>query len=145
MEQVPRSPYEKVGGMVYFGRMVDKIRLFDAGTLRSDLHANLGKGFDAACCEFLRVSYEDVRRKVKEGLSDEEILSWCFATGGPRGAFEIQLWNWALSRRGWRDDLSPRLRQRLEEGGWGHRTDILTFFDYIDLDEGRPPRQHPAV
>jgi len=28
-----RSPYEKVGGIVYFGRMIDKIRLHEAGQL----------------------------------------------------------------------------------------------------------------
>jgi Domain of unknown function (DUF5069) len=45
--QVPlRSPSEKVGGLFYFGRMLDKIRRHAKGELRSDYHANLGKGFD---------------------------------------------------------------------------------------------------
>lgn len=29
----PRSPYEKVAGIVYFGRMLDKIRPTHAGEL----------------------------------------------------------------------------------------------------------------
>jgi Domain of unknown function (DUF5069) len=31
-----RSPYEKVGGLVYFGRMLDKIRLFAKDELPSE-------------------------------------------------------------------------------------------------------------
>ena len=42
----PRSPNEKVGGLVYFGRMLDKARLKAAGDLPPDLHQNLGTGFD---------------------------------------------------------------------------------------------------
>ena len=42
-----RSPYLKVGRLVYFGRMLDKIRLHAAGKLpEADYGANLGKGFD---------------------------------------------------------------------------------------------------
>ena len=29
----PRSPYDKVGGIVFFGRLIDKIRLHLAGKL----------------------------------------------------------------------------------------------------------------
>ena len=44
---VPRSAYDRVGGLVYFARMLDKIRLHRDGQLRTDFHANLGAGFDA--------------------------------------------------------------------------------------------------
>jgi hypothetical protein len=30
------------------------------------------------------------------------------------------------------------------ESGFGNRTDIQTFFDYIDLDEGREPTRRTA-
>jgi Domain of unknown function (DUF5069) len=41
-----RSPSEKVGGLFYFGRMLDKMRLHARGKLPADYHENLGKGFD---------------------------------------------------------------------------------------------------
>jgi len=44
-----RSPSEKIGGLFYFGRMLDKIRLHAKGELPSDYHANLGVGFDEKC------------------------------------------------------------------------------------------------
>ena len=43
--------------------------------------------------------------------------------------------------RGWNDAATARLRQRLEDGGIGHRREIATFFDLIEVDEGRAPRQ----
>jgi hypothetical protein len=49
-----RSAYDKVGRLVFFGRMLDKIRLHAAGRLPPDYVANLGEVrptvFDARCC-----------------------------------------------------------------------------------------------
>ena len=52
----PRSSYDKVGGIVFFGRMLDKIRLHDQGTLPDDY--NLGVGFDERGLKFLNVKYD---------------------------------------------------------------------------------------
>jgi len=40
-----RSPYDKVGGLFYFGRMLDKIRRHDRGELPLEYEVNLGRGF----------------------------------------------------------------------------------------------------
>lgn len=141
---LPRSPYAIVGGIVYFGRMVDKIRLHEAGTLRPDLCPNLGVGFDGLICEFLQVAYTDIVEQVKITPSDDEVLEWCFLTGVRPSALLLNLWNLALTRRGWKDDYSAKLQERLAEGGYQDRKDIQTLFDYIDLDEGRDPRLQSA-
>jgi hypothetical protein len=120
--------------------MIDKIRLREAGTLREDLLPNMGKGFDATCCAFLRVDYGDVVRLALAEADDEKVLAEIMLKGRELREIDGFLWNQALSRRGWRDDLSDRLQERLTEGGWADRSDIKTFFDYIDLDEGRPPK-----
>ena len=132
-----RSPREEVGGLVYFGRMVDKLRLEQAGRLPEDYHENMGKGFDAACCDFLGVSHEALGVRVREGGSDRELLEWCLSHGHPRDAQERAAWSATLSQRGWRDDLSERLIFRKKEAGWQEREGIQTFFDYLDADEGR--------
>ena len=54
-----RSPYDKVGGLFYFGRMLDKIRSQARGELPPDYKANLGNGLDKNCINFLRVTYAD--------------------------------------------------------------------------------------
>ena len=132
-----RSPREKVEGLVYFGRMVDKIRLAEAGKLPSEYQENLGQGFDKACCDFLEVSYEVLRKRVQQGGSDAEILNWCGQEGRVRDGLERGIWNAYLEKRGWRDEMSDRLVFRKKEAGWEGRSQIQTFFDYIDADEGR--------
>lgn len=132
-----RSPREEVEGLVYFGRMVDKIRLELAGKLPPDYRENLGKGFDGACCEFLGVPYTKLRDRVCEGGSDRELLEWCQGQGKKRDAADRAFWSAYLAKRGWRDDLSDRLAFRKQEAGWSGRGEIQTFFDYLDADEGR--------
>ena len=135
-----RSPYEKTGGVYYFGRMIDKIRLHTEGRLPSDYHANLGGGFDARCCSFLWVEYPMLVERVKEGGTDDEILEWTSQQGRKPSDEEIEVWNEFMRKRGWNDEATPTLQRRLREGNFGERTDIQTSFDYIDLDEGRDPR-----
>jgi hypothetical protein len=134
-----RSCYDKVGGIVYFGRILDKIRLHAKDKLPPEYHQNLGLGFDGRCCGFLGVEYVDLVARVKLGGEDEEMLQWCFENGRKPGDEEIEVWNDFMRKRGWRDDASPRLEQRIKESGFTQRADIHTFFDYIDADEGREP------
>lgn len=137
----PRSPHEKVGGIVYFGRMVDKIRLMERGDLHSDLRENLGKGFDLRCVNFLRVSYEDLAACVKKGTTDDEALEWCFTTGRRPLDEEVEVWNEFMRKRGWNDDGTETLVRRKKESGLQDRDDVRTMFDYIDADEGRPVKK----
>jgi hypothetical protein len=137
-----RSPYAKVGRLVYFGRMLDKIRLHAAGKLPPEYVANLGDQgeptvFDARCCRFLGVSFADVSKRVLAGESDEAVLAWAGKSGHPHTDEECEIWNMFLCKRGWRDAAAGRLRQRIEEGGLAGAP-ISTMFDFIDYDEGRP-------
>jgi hypothetical protein len=133
----PRSPYEKVGGIVYVGRMLDKIRLKAAGELPPDLHQNLGIGFDKRCVDFLRVSYQELAARVADGLSDADALEWCFTTGRRPTDEEILVWNEFMRKRGWNDEATETLDRRKTESGLSDREDIRTMFDYIEVDEGR--------
>ena len=135
-----RSCYDQVGGIVYFGRMIDKIRLHTAGKLPAEYQENLGIGFDGRCCSLLQVKYEDVVARVKLGGEDEDVLTWCFQNGRKPNDEDVEIWNGFMSKRGWRDTVADRLTQRKREGGFENRADILTFFDFIDADEGRESR-----
>ena len=135
-----RSPHQKTGGIVYFGRMLDKIRLNAAGRLPQDYHSNLGGGFDGFCCQFLWLNYPSLVERVKAGGTDEELLEWAFQEGRKPSEHEILVWNEFMRKRGWNDEASERLAMRRMESGFPGREDIQTFFDYIDLDEGRDPK-----
>ncbi len=137
---VPRSAYDRTGGIVYFARMLHKIRLRAAGTLRPDFHLNLGSGFDGRCCRFLGVDYTALRERVLNGGTDDEILSWCFAHGRRPNEEQVLVWHKFMLKRGWRDEddgSTQELERYKASSGLAHRTDILTFFDYYEVDEGR--------
>jgi hypothetical protein len=134
-----RSPSEKVGGLFYFGRMLDKIRLHAKGELPPDYHANLGKGFDEKCAKFLRMNYDGLVERVKQGGADDEILQWCFDHGRRPDENDIYVWNEFMRKRGWNDEVSEILQGRKKEAGMTNRSDIQTAFQFIDADEGRLP------
>lgn len=142
MPNVPglRSPYIRVGRLVYFGRMLDKIRLQAAGRLPlEDYGANLGKGFDARCCSFLGVNYEELKARVLAGnLTDEQALAWCHEKGGARTDEQCEVWSGFMMKRGWRDEGHKVLERRIGESKLEGKP-VETMFDYLDFDEGRDP------
>lgn len=136
-----RSPSDQVNGLVYFGRMVDKIRLAAAGKLPEGWQAARGtsmKGsFDARCCRFLHIDYAALEAETLKGdKTDAELLTWAFRHGREPGEEEIEVWNAFMTKRGWRDAGSQRLEERLAEIGLAPGT-VQTMFEFIDLDEGR--------
>src|SRR2546423_282850 len=85
-----RSPFEKVGGIVYFGRMLDKMRLAAAGKLPAGWQATRGTAMktnlDSRCCNFLRVDYAALEKETLQGeKTDDELLARAFKNGRQPG------------------------------------------------------------
>jgi len=137
MKATPLSAYQETLGMIYFARMLDKIRLNTAGKLREDFCENLGTGFDARCVNFLRVKYEELVKRTLQGGSDEEILQWCFDGGRALDEGDIFIWNQFLKKVGWQDGVSETLVRRKKESGLSDRDEIQTMGEYFEYDEGR--------
>ncbi len=137
----PKSCKEMTRGMMYFPRMLDKIRLHARGELHEDYHKNLGAvhAADGVCCNFLRVNYVDLRERVLQGGTDEEILEWCFERGRRLNEGDLFVWNGFASKLGWRDSATPILEEAKKRHGIADRDDIVTIPDLIDFDEGRFP------
>lgn len=135
-----RSPYDRVGGIVYFGRMLDKIRLAAAGKLPEGWQGERGnvKGsFDWRCCLFLKIDYADLEAETLKGDKDDAaLLAWAFARGRRPDEQEIEVWNAFMTKRGWNDVGTPFVTKRLAEIGLPPGT-VKTMFEFIDLDEGR--------
>ncbi|MCB1275526.1 DUF5069 domain-containing protein [Prosthecobacter sp.] len=136
-----RSPRDLVGGIAVFGRILDKIRLnAKEGKLPDGYHLGFIPGsrtFDDRVCRFLGVDFDALTKRTLEGGTDEEVLEWCFQTGRKPDAEQIEIWNGFMHKRGWRDAASKGLQESKVEAGFGHRDDIVTFFDLMDLEEGR--------
>jgi gluconokinase len=128
-----RRSDERIGGVVFFGRTLDKIRLQAQGKLPTDY--NRGTGFDARVCCFLGVEYPLLVQRVLEGGTDEQIFEWCIRNGRKPTDEEILFFNSFLTKRGWRDETSKELEQMKRARGFAHRTDIQTFFDFHRADE----------
>ena len=115
--QTPCTDYIETKGLIYFARMLDKIRLKAAGKLPPDYFTGV----------------EDPTH------FDEEILEWCFACGRRPSDEEVSVWNAFLRKRGWRDEASEELAESKKEAGFGNRADIQTWMDLHDAEEGRTP------
>ena len=139
----PKSPTEMTSGMMYFPRLLDKIRLHARGELGEDYHRNLGnaKAADGICCNFLRVNHSALRERVIAGGTDEQILEWCFENGRRLNDGDLIVWNGFISKFGWRDFATPVLKRLKSQHGIEHRDDIVTIPELIDFDEGRLGRE----
>jgi Domain of unknown function (DUF5069) len=140
--QTPCSDHVETKGLIYFARMLDKIRLKARGELPPDYFTGVDEDptmFDARCTRFLDVNYDELVERTLKGGSDEEILEWCFERGRRPSDEEISIWNAFLMKRGWRDDASADLQAAKERSGLGDRDYIKTWIDLHDAEEGRTP------
>lgn len=137
--KTPRSPYEKVGGLVFLGRTIDKIRLKAAGQLRPDFFALMGDGYDARIMRHLNLDYAKFAEFVLTGATDDECWQYCVRQGRELNDVDKLIWNDFSAKRGWKDAASGLLEKFKAESGLASRSDIVTFFDYWEVDEGRKP------
>ena len=91
----------------------------------------MSEATNGRCARFLRVSYEALEARVREGGSDDELLEWCFQCGRRPSNEDIQIWNAFMAKRGWRDDASESLEEAKHAAGLGRREDIQTYFDLL--------------
>jgi gluconokinase len=107
--------------------------------LPDNYHGNLEKGSDELCANFLRINYDQLVQRGKQGGTDEEVLQWCFENGRRPNENDAYVWNEFMRKRGWNDEISEILERRKREAGISDRSDIQTSFQFIDADEGRLP------
>jgi hypothetical protein len=136
-----RSPYDKtVGGLHHLGRMLDKIRLMQAGRLPEDFHRNYGLsvGLDGHLCSFLNVKFEEVATRVRAGGTDAELAEWIFARGLRPNRTQTHVWNDFSKKMGWNDRVSTFVAKVKQEAGFGAHP-ACTVFELIELGEDREP------
>ncbi|HWF59780.1 MAG TPA: DUF5069 domain-containing protein [Nitrospira sp.] len=134
-----RSPFQKGSGLYHFARMLDKIRLHQAGRLPEEYHPNVGlrAGLDGHLCGFLCIEHAEVCERIRQGGSDEDVAQWCFQRGLRPNKMQMRIWNEFARKFGWNDVAAKFLARMKQEDGLEHRTDIVTAFELIDLREGR--------
>lgn len=134
----PRSPRETMNGWHYLPRYVDKIRLHLAGKLHADYQENLGKGFDGLWLQTAGITHEQFMSTVKNSITDGQVCDWVRLNVKKTQAEKDAHWQEMLNRPKAGDEAAiARLKMRKEQCGGGHRDDVKTFVDVIDLDEKR--------
>lgn len=142
--QFPVSDHVKTRGVVYFARMIDKIRLHAAGQLPADYVGHLGyadnnTSFDARCCLYLELDYADVKARALQGGTAEEVFDDLMRGRKPLNDVQVLVWNLFLLKRGWRDSGTPGIVEGKAAAGLADRADIHSYVDLHDVEEGRAP------
>lgn len=136
-EVFPRSPFERLAGWVYLPRLIDKCRLVPAGKLSG--YNYLTVGFDKMFLDFICVEAKSFEKAVQESETDEAVLQWMkgeLGSGYPTQN-AIQDWNAKVMRRAPdSDEKREAFQEQLKACGPAKRK-IETYFELIDLDEGR--------
>lgn len=130
----PRSGREKLGGVMFLGRTIDKMRASIAGTAGE---YNSHRGMSSRVFELFGVTAEQFEEAVRENPSDEGVVAWLQQHGKKPTQDEIDEYNQRIENAAPNDDVRPRFEAALERLGHGGRTDIRTWLDMQDLDEGR--------
>jgi hypothetical protein len=136
-KNVPRSPNDKLAGLVSLKRTIDKSKANDEGHL-GEYHYDCPH--DKPLFAFLGTNAEEFGAKVRELKTDEAISKWVEQNGlKGKSPEEIEAFN--VARRRWHPDPGSEgetfFKQTLAKVA-PDRNDIETWFDLLDLDEGRP-------
>ncbi len=129
----PRSPRVRLGGFVHLPRLLDKARAFAAGKHGGFIYPC---PLDKRLLDFVGIDPDVFLAQIQSGKSDTEMLDWLTShMSPPRRPHEILAW----SR--WMENVAPGDPQRhanfateIERLAPG-RTDIVTTFDRLDLDD----------
>jgi len=132
-ETFPKSPRERLGGLLHLPRMLDKARAKDAGLLGEYLYPC---PLDKILLEFLGLDAEAILQVASE-KGNLEVLSWIQERGKTHRPEEVEAWNTAFLNRGPEDEEGLRRFTKARKRIAPEREDISAWVDLIDLDEGR--------
>jgi hypothetical protein len=89
-KEPPTSPSERVGGYVILARMDDKCRAMIAGEL-GEYHSDCP--LDHMLLDFKGVSFEEIKKELADGATDEDIAKYLDTHGTPKSPDEVKAWS----------------------------------------------------
>ncbi len=131
--QFPRSPKEKIAGIVHVGRMLDKARAYKNNTLGEYIFPC---PLDSIILEFLKIDKEEFSNKACT-MEENQFESWVAKLSTPYSSEKIAEINDSIlnsqpdSKEKWKRFYE--LRDQLDS----NRKDIQKWVDLIDLEEDR--------
>ena len=133
----PRSPKQKIAGLVQLARMIDKGRAYKTKKLADYIYPC---PLDKIILNFLRVDAETFAKMVLD-KKDNEISNWAEGLIKSKSSNEISFINKQILDR--KPDTQDRLKffNEIRDKIDPSRSDIITWVDLLDLEEGRTPQK----
>lgn len=129
----PRSPQEKLGGYAHLARMIDKARAKWAGTLGEYIYPC---PLDQVLLEFLGVDADEFLKAATE-RDDPGIVEWLGRNAKIHTPEQIDAWNKVFLTRTPQNEESRQRFLKTRERVAPNRTDVTSWIDLLDLEEGR--------
>lgn len=134
---VPRSAKDKLAGLVSLKRVIDKAKAHNEGRLGE---YDYDCPHDKPLFAFLGTNGDEFARKVSELGTDEAIASWVESEFLSKKT-PSDIANFNAARMRWHPEPgspSAQYFEGLRTKIASDRPEIVTWFDLLDLDEGRP-------
>ena len=140
--QYPRSPKEQINGLCFLARLIDKIRMRNAGQIQD--YNYLTVGFDKYLLDKLEIQGVDFEKRVLQGGTDSEIADWVKANSKALTDEEKAEWNNMVLTFGPKAEMAQKAFDRnkaalAEKRGVSveELSHITTWTGLIEHDEGR--------
>jgi hypothetical protein len=130
----PRSMRVKLEGYVHLARMIDKCRAVLAGTEGEYIYPC---PMDDRLLEFAGITAAQFTATVKANQTDEGIAQWFREKVKPRTHPKLDEWNEMMLKRGPSTPEKQEYFNKLRDAIDPSRTDLTSWADLQDLEEGR--------
>ena len=132
-QRPPRSPRVRLGSFALLPRILDKCRAVLAGK-SGDYKFNCP--LDQRFFEFLQFDAESFKSEVQGGKGDGEMLQWVLQNSkSKRSQAEIISWSTFQEQRAPSDLETREYFHSIHKQAGPNRSDIVTWFDLLDLDD----------
>ncbi len=129
----PRSPRVRLGGFVILPRLLDKGRATIAAKNGSYI---FNCPMDRRFFEYVGINANTLMNQLACGKSDGAVLAWILKTSThKRNSQEIDGWSALEEKRAPVDVESRKYFNEIHAQAAPHRTDIMTWFELLDLDD----------
>jgi hypothetical protein len=124
----------KLEGYVHLARMIDKCRAVQAGTEGEYIYPC---PMDDRLLEFAGITAEQFTATVKTNQTDEGIALWFRKKVKPRTQPKLDEWNEIMLKHGPSTPEKQEYFNKLRDAIDPSRTDLTSWADLQDLEEGR--------
>ena len=130
----PRSMRVKIADYVHLARMIDKCRAVLAGTEGEYIYPC---PMDDRLIAFAEITADQFTATVNADPSDEAVTKWFTQTAKAHPPAELEAWNRMMLTRGPSSPEKQEYFNKLRDAIDPSRTDLTSWADLQDLEEGR--------